>query len=79
MNDITTYHELILRDIRAESENATADSIGCPLAMLCNTREEQIAGMIQLAQLLGLADAFVDALDEHRWTLINAAGEARRR
>lgn len=68
-----TDHNLILQFILEESRNATADCLGGSHASLADAREGYIAGMIELAGLLGLPQDFMEALDMHRWALIDAA------
>jgi len=79
MNDINAYQSLILKDIFDETKNATAACLGGDPAYMLDAREMHIGGMIELAGLLGLSKDFIEVLDEHRWTLITAASNARRR
>ncbi|MCC7311385.1 MAG: hypothetical protein IT510_09110 [Sulfuritalea sp.] len=67
----------ILKHILSESAVLTADSHGLARAGLCDAREQQIAGMVSLAVLLWLPASFIEALDEHRYALVDEATRSR--
>ncbi|TAK40699.1 MAG: hypothetical protein EPO27_20555 [Betaproteobacteria bacterium] len=69
--------EQLLQHILSESARLTADAQGAARATLCDMREQQIAGMVSLAVLLWLPASFIEALDEHRYALVDEATRCR--